>query len=333
SQTNNMSSVETQQVDVTEASSPIQEENGDAPPKRKAENSDVGPEKKLQRFELIEENAKAWELAEDQAVYVNKYLSKHLNQKELKERVLDEYPPPINMKTVPILDTHIKEILQENGKFDALHIDKTLKTVQDNLMTVFGPICYVWSNLEHARREALEAGEEDDYEEPCRLFDKGIILLAQTFNNISYQRRLALLSKLISSQPAVKEILKTQSETLDNPGNSSLFGPSFDETLAKDISVRGKAKSAFTALKNENAKPAPSGTRRGRGGGYPRGRASHMSRGTGFRNFGKRWPFRGGPRLQGSSGRGRGQSSTWQNQQQPQYRGGYTNRGTYNGFS
>ena len=264
---------------------------------------------------MLEEEANAWELLEDQAVYINRYLTKHLNQKELKERVLDECPPPINLKSVPILDTHIRELLQENGKFEAVHIDRMLKAIQDNLVSVFGPICYVWSNLEQARRESLQREEEDELEEPCRLFDQGIILLAQTFNNISYQRRLNLLSKLISSQTAVKEILKTQSETLDNPVNPALFGPSFDETLAKDVTVRGKAKSAFTALKDENAKPAPSGARRGRGG-YPRGRATHSPRGQGFRNFGKKWPFRGGPRLQNGSGRGRGRG------QSQQYRGG-----------
>ena len=92
----------------------------------------------------------------------------------------------MNMKSFPILDTHIRDLLQENGKLEALHIDKMLKTIQDSLVSVVGPICFVWSNLEQARREALQRKEEDELEEPCRLFDQGSILLAQTSNNSEF---------------------------------------------------------------------------------------------------------------------------------------------------
>ena len=45
----------------------------------------------------------------------------------------------------------------------------------------------------------------------------------------------------MTNQPKVKELFKTESEALDSPGNSNLFGPLFKETLAKITSNRSKA--------------------------------------------------------------------------------------------
>ena len=56
-----------------------------------------------------------------------KKLSKHLNHKEVKEKILDEYPAPLNIKSVPDLDVYVKELLKEDNKFDCLHMDKVLK--------------------------------------------------------------------------------------------------------------------------------------------------------------------------------------------------------------
>ena len=65
------------------------------------------------------------------------------------------------------------------------------------------------------------------------LFDQTVLLVAQCFNDISYQRRTNVLNGPMANQTEVKEILKTESEALDNPGNNKLFGPSFNENLAK----------------------------------------------------------------------------------------------------
>ena len=80
----------------------------------------VAPAPKLARYELDEnEDGKIWELREAQAIYLNKYLANHVNSRQIKEKILDETPAPINIKKVPVLDTHIKELLQEHSKLDA----------------------------------------------------------------------------------------------------------------------------------------------------------------------------------------------------------------------
>ena len=74
----------------------------------------VAPAPKLARYELDEnEDGKIWELREAQAIYLNKYLANHVNSRQIKEKILDETPAPINIKKVPVLDTHIKELLKD----------------------------------------------------------------------------------------------------------------------------------------------------------------------------------------------------------------------------
>ena len=183
------------------------------PRKRGRENNDsteqFGPNEKFARYELDENHQEnQWELKEDQAIYLNRYMVKHLSQKELKEKVADEYPAPLNIKTVPTLDNHIKELLQEGQKMETLHTDKTLKAIQDSVASIFGPLCTLWAWMEDERNEARQENLPDTLAEPSKVFDQCIILLAQTFSAISYQRRSAILSKLITGQSVVKEILR-----------------------------------------------------------------------------------------------------------------------------
>ena len=71
-----------------------------------AEDSDLPPAK-LSRFEIGDtESDNAWELEKYQADFINKYIGKHFSNREVKEKVTDEFPVPGNIKKVPILDNH-----------------------------------------------------------------------------------------------------------------------------------------------------------------------------------------------------------------------------------
>jgi len=56
-------------------------------------------------------------------------------------------------------------MLQESGKSNILHIEKILKTVQDQVSTVFGPLCTLWSTIEEERYNAVCSGEQDELQE------------------------------------------------------------------------------------------------------------------------------------------------------------------------
>ena len=122
----------------------------------------------------------------------------------------------------------LREMLHESAKSNVLHIEKILKTVQEQVSTVFGPLCTLWSMMEEERYRAVCAGDQDELQETAMLFDKCLLLVAQSVNEISFQRRQSILSGLVSltNQNTVKDILKNQSETLDSADNTYLFGPS-----------------------------------------------------------------------------------------------------------
>ena len=73
--------------------------------------------KKYQRFELdTEDSYKRRDLPPGLVTYVNKYLVNHISKKDLKEKILQEKPVPLNIKKIQILDKYIKELLVENKK-------------------------------------------------------------------------------------------------------------------------------------------------------------------------------------------------------------------------
>ena len=62
------------------------------------------------------------------------------------------------------------------------------------------------------------------------------MLLAQVFNSLSHHRRENILSALMDSETRVKEILKTQSKSLDVASNEVLFGEEFESQLTQQRS-------------------------------------------------------------------------------------------------
>ena len=55
-------------------------------------------------------------------------------------------------------------------------------------------------------------------------FEQSILLIGQTFNGITYHRRLNILNTLIDNSIKVKEILKERSLDLDDMENPYLLG-------------------------------------------------------------------------------------------------------------
>ena len=82
---------------------------------------------------------------------------------------------------------HIRELLQQQQKFEALYFEKNLKSIQDNVANILGPVCIMWSMLEADRREMLQ-------NDIC-LFDQTVLLVAQCFNEHFVSRRTNVLNR------------------------------------------------------------------------------------------------------------------------------------------
>ena len=75
-----------------------------------------------------------------------------------------------------------------------------------------------------------------------------VLLNAQTYNSLLYQRHMNVLSMLISNSTKVKEVLKEQSLKLDGIENEYLFGEKCKEKLSKVTTAKIKSKTIFTGL-------------------------------------------------------------------------------------
>ena len=230
--------------------------------KRKGDNleseSSAAPPTKYQRFELdSEEDLNAWDLLPELASYVNRYMSTHKTDKEIKDKILASVPLPNSVKKSQKLDEYMHELLQENRRTRTLSFEKTLKGIQDKVVFILAPFTRLMTIMEEEREHipAEEQGEGSAVNEVSRLFDKTICLIGQVFHSIGYQRRLNILSALIDNNNKVKEILKEESLRLDDVENVYLFGERFEERLAKITNAKQKSKALFTGLQKKPAVP------------------------------------------------------------------------------
>ena len=70
---------------------------------------------KRQRCEaLADEEQQEWEIPDELASYANKYLQKFVQDKSLKDSILNENPVPTNITKPRKLDEYYKEVLEEN---------------------------------------------------------------------------------------------------------------------------------------------------------------------------------------------------------------------------
>ena len=174
--------------------------------------------------------------------YLHKYISVHISDKEIKDKILDDNPIPSNVKETQALDTYIKELMIENKKNYTLTQENILKNIQEKITHVLGPLSKLWVIMESEKDHILQSqeGEEVDItnddpssaeiKEISQLFEQTILLIGQAINNTTYYRRKNVLSTLIEGNNKVKEILKEQSAAM-NASEGNLFGENFEEKL------------------------------------------------------------------------------------------------------
>ena len=214
--------------------------------------SGLEPIAKRKRFKLDSSNEMSWELKQELVDYIHKYMKVHVSDKEIKDNVLYDSPVPSNIREVPQLDNYMKTILSDNSKFTTLKWEKTLKTIQDKVISVFGPLTKLWLLIDSEK----ENNQDDPALAECaEVFDQAILMLSQVFNNVAYHRRENVLSTLIDSSSKVKKILKVKSSDLNDSGNKFLFGEDFETQLLKDSKAIKKSQDVFTGLKQTKPKP------------------------------------------------------------------------------
>ena len=91
------------------------------------------PVAKSARFELDDSDS-ACTLEDDLLVYVKKYMSKHISDKTIKEKILEDNPIPENIPKPSNLDFYIKELLDEQfNHAKTMRADGYLVSIQSSI--------------------------------------------------------------------------------------------------------------------------------------------------------------------------------------------------------
>ena len=157
------------------------------------------------------------------------------------------------MKGTQKLDEYIKELLSDNKNLSTLNQEKTLEGTQEKVASILDPLTRFW-NIMEAERETLPDNDDEansGHMGIATLFERGILLICQAFNAITYHRSLDILNTLIDNSAKVKEALKERSLNLDDMGNPYLFGEKLEEELIKITSTKQKPKSIFTGQQSK----------------------------------------------------------------------------------
>ena len=86
-------------------------------PKRKSESGDKSVEPpnkrvKIGRFQ-VEDTSSKWKLSEELADYAIKNFNTYLSDKQIEDSILQDFPPPSNVKLSKELDPHMKRTVEE----------------------------------------------------------------------------------------------------------------------------------------------------------------------------------------------------------------------------
>jgi len=95
-------------------------------------------------------------------------------------------------------------LLADHSKVASIQQDKVLKSVQDKVSYIFGPL---WTLIEEERRAS--SNEDDPLHKMTKVFEQ-TVLVSQAFNSLSHHQQSNILHTLIDNPARVKDILKGQ---------------------------------------------------------------------------------------------------------------------------
>ena len=239
--------------------------------------------------------------------YIDKKFKKFIPMKIIKEKILDECPPPVNIQglQIPEMDEYVHDIFKNTKKPLGTVIDANYKKLQEFTSNVMGPLSKLWAILDNLRKG--DDDEQLDLHQCLRLMEQTVTLLGQVQVALAYQRRNNALFRLTGDTKKVKKLLKDYQEILGN--SDTLFGDKFHKELQKLVKTKKSSVEIARQLapqKSGNGKPQQQPFRKGppsdtaggqgkkvsffRGGrGSQRGRGSNRGRG-GYRGRGNGRP-------------------------------------------
>ena len=171
----------------------------------------------MKRFKVMSSDDQfKWVLPEEMAEYVNDHLQTFLPEKGMHDAILMENPIPSNVDQTQTVDDFIVPLMSKNETAVGLSLEK----VQQKIVNVMGPFAWVWEVLEDVKSSLTLALS---VEEVASNMDKLVLLLGQTLQAATYQRRINALSSVMKDHRKLKETLKEKADLLSGE-HRMLFG-------------------------------------------------------------------------------------------------------------
>lgn len=207
------------------------------------------------KYELGEivplEDTSKWTLQGELAEFFHRYCAKHIPEKDLNVAVNEKYPVPTNLRKTLRLDGHMEAFLKKSGKNANVDKDEDLRKISEKVVATMGPLSTVWSTLEKFRNEEI-AVEDIDIDVMADQLQKSVVMLGQTLNTITYQRRLNVLS-------AVGDPKEARAMLRDEAVQKQLAESEEDVLLGKPFEKSAKAETdaakGIVEYLNRNQKP------------------------------------------------------------------------------
>ena len=178
---------------------------------------------------------------------------KFVQDKNLKDSILNENPVPTNITKPRKLDDYYKELLEENRAKRELTLDSTMEKIQSKTLNTMGPLSKLWFRFEEALAQENNMVQLD-LDELIQYLEQSVMLVGQAFNVVTYNQRLNVLSAVQDKQKA-KNIIKDQAELLEKP-SGDLFGRVFRDHLKETAKVKKECKEIYRCERpDQNKRP------------------------------------------------------------------------------
>ena len=213
------------------------------------------------------------------------------------------------------MDDFLDDLLKDKRKAD---LESILERVQRKNLETMGPMARLWLAFDHATKNPEDITGLPSTEECLKLIEQTMLLVGQTGNLLTFERRKKALSTIYSNNQ-VASVLKDKAEILKTWSPNLLRKP-FREEIIEAMKAK---KESLKALKGENTmftaapyRPRQSAARNLNESNSGGSRAGGGARGS------NRWPFHSGPSPSSNQWPKRGGGS-FSNRQQQRGKGNY----------
>ena len=130
-------------------------------------------------------------------------MPKFVQDRNLKDSILNENPVPTNITKLRKLDEYYKELLEENSAKSELAIDSTQEKIQSKTLNIMWSLSKLFSRFDQVLAQENNMLQLD-LNELTQYLEQSVMVVGQAFNVITYIRRLNVHSAVKDEQKAKK---------------------------------------------------------------------------------------------------------------------------------